>query len=922
VTPDRWHTVKEALASVLAFPSHEREAHLRVLRTEDAELAREVESLLAHDTEEAFLEQPALPPPPGPLGTVFGPYRVQSTLGAGGMGVVYLARDAILDRPVALKFLSSDLEQQDEARRRFLREAKAAAALDHPYICKIYQTGEHDGRPFIAMEYVRGETLRHRLDTGPLPLKDALWITQEVTEALETAHAAQIVHRDLKPSNIMLTTDGHVKVLDFGLAKRGDAGAGDYARTASALTETGTVRGTVAYMSPEQVRGEDVDSRSDLFSLGVVLYECLSGRSPFVAGSALETASQVLHHTPPPLRSARPEIPPALDHIAQCLLTKAAYERCPSAADLRRDLGRVRELVERGHGAVDLPALDPGTAVVRPVFGRRALLASLATAALLAAGVAWWWQDRGSATAPGGPLSVAVLPFANLGGDAESDHLAAGIPRALAARLQRAGLRVIPWETSSRFRDPSNPKDIARTLQVSTLLTGGFEHTSQGGLKVHASLVDATGFLAWSDDIDSAAGDLFEIQTRIASGVATTLLHELTGEAAIVLAQPESSSEEAYDLYLQGADYLNDADEEGTGLAFDYFSHALELDADLVEAHVGIGAVHLERYWSGWGGGAGNLVEAARSFDAALKRDPKDMRAARGRMLIEFYRGHGEEALRLAQETARTGGGDIEALLARAEAYAINGPSDLAGPLLDRVLTLDPGNQAAAWLRTIASFRIDRFKETAAAADDYLRRFGDDSFIAVLGADGLERIGDADGARERYDHIVERLMRPTIEPGTTTSYDMLALLAAGVFHGGQGAPDRAQALWRRGLQLTRAALTRDANSAGMQIFLATFLGCLGDRVAFLTETERALELLGPENPNPWELSYLTAGYAQLGDVDGAIRVLRRVLGQGRLTGGAWMTVVAPSLRGSPALNEVLREHDAENDRRRRRYGVS
>jgi TolB-like protein/predicted Ser/Thr protein kinase len=920
VTPERWQVVKDALAGALACASTERETYLVALRARDAALAHEVESLLAHDAEDSFLDQPAVASPHSE-NAAFGSYRLQSSLGEGGMGVVYLAQDTILERPVALKFLSHALEQQDDARRRFLREAKAAAALDHPYICKIYQTGELEGRPFIAMEYVRGETLRHRLDTAPLPLRDVLWIALEVTEALETAHAALIVHRDLKPSNIMLTADGHVKVLDFGLAKRVGPEAAEYAKTRSELTETGTVQGTVAYMSPEQVRGQEVDFRSDLFSLGVVLYECLAGRNPFVAGSSLETASQILHHVPPPLRLTHTQLPAALDEIVRRLLAKTVDQRYDSAVDLRRDLVRVRDLVERGQVDVAAPAAGvPGAAAEplrRVAFSRRAVLSSAAAAALVVAGGVWWIGAQKPASRE--PMSVAVMPFANVSSDAGNDYLAAGIPREVTKRLGRAGARVIPWETALRFGDTANPVEVARALRVDSVVKGSLQ-TVGGRLLVNVSLVDgATGFLSWQDELEFE--DLFEAQTRIARGVALKLGHELTGETAATLARPESSSGDAYDLYLQGAAHLNDGGKESTDIAFGFFTKALQLDPNLVETHVGLGAVYLERYWSGWGGGAGNLDLAAKAFDDALERDPKDMRARRGKMLIAFYRGRGDEALRLAQEAARVGGGDIETLLARAEAFVLNGPSDLAGPLLERVLALDPGNQAAAWLRTIMFHRTDRFTETAAAAADYTRRFGEDSFVAVLGASALERLGDLAGARERYVHVVERLMQPSIEPGTATAYDLVALLAAGVLDHRTGNRERALELWRRGLQLTRDALAVDADGVGLQVFRATFLGYLGDR-AFSKEAAAALASLDAAGLNPWELIYLAGGYAQLGEVKSAIGVLRSVIARGRLPGRAWLTVVAPSLRSTPELNEVLRAHDAEEERRRRRYGAS
>ena len=926
VTPDRWQQVKEALSAALARTSDDRHAYLTSLRARDPDLAREVESLLAHDADATFLEQPAFPIAMLPPGTMFGPYLLQSPLGEGGMGTVYLALDRTLERPVALKFLSRALEQQDDARRRFLREAKAAAALDHPYICKIYQTGEWEGRPFIAMEYIRGETLRDRLDSAALALEDVLRITLEVTEALETAHRAQIVHRDLKPSNIMLTADGHVKVLDFGLAKRLDAEE-EYGRTASVLTETGTVRGTVAYMSPEQVRGREVDLRSDLFSLGVVLYESLAGRNPFLAGSALETGSEILHHHPARLTTIGGGVPPALDTIVHRLLAKAPADRYDSASDLRRDLTGVRELVARPGVAALAPDVSTHHPVEKPsravALGRRTFLASLAAATGLVGAATWWFKGRPAGSAARDSLSVVVMEFLNISGDADNDYLSSGIARAVTTRLQRAGLRVIPWETARRFDGSTNPVEVARALQVNRVLTGSFQ-TARGRVLVNVSLVDgATGFLSWSDEF--AFDDLFEIQTRIAQGVATTLGHRVAGETAATLARPESSSSDAYDFYLQGAAYLQEGSRESSQIAFDFFRRAVEIDPNLGEAQVGLGAVYLERDWNGWGGGVGNLALAAKSFAAALQRDPKDMRARRGQILIEgFYLGRVDAALQRAEQAARFGGEDVETLLARSEAYAFNGPRGLALPLIERVMALDPGNQTAAWLRPIAFYYSDRLKETVAAAADYTNRFGDDTWIAILAASALELMGDLDSARERFDRAVERVMQPTLEPTSATAYELIALVAAGVFHYTRTSRrDRAQELWRRGLQLTGEALTIDRDSVTLRIFRATFLGFIGDRAVFEMETASVLAVIEAEDLNPFSLMCLAGAYAHLGDTTGAFRLFHRSLDRGRVFGGeAGVTMVAPSLRNTPGMNELLRAYKSEEDRRRRRYSAS
>ena len=899
MTPERWAVVKQALVEALTRAPQERAAYLEAITVTDPELRQEVEGLLAHHADEDFVEQRAMPvvAVPGSAlrpGATFGPYEIQSQLGEGGMGLVFLAQDRALDRPVALKFLSARLQQPDEARRRFLREAKAAAALDHPYICKIYQTGEEDGRPFIAMEYVRGETLRSRLDASPMPLKDILRLGIEVAEALESAHAARIVHRDLKPSNIMLTTGGHVKVLDFGLAKRIGEEVGVYAETRAELTETGTVHGTVAYMSPEQVRGQEVDVRSDIFSLGVVLYESLTGKNPFKAGSLLETASQVLHHMPPTLGLTRNDVPALLEHVVHTMLAKAPEHRYQSAHDLGTELARVRDLIDRGDGDVE------GTARLVPtrwwLTVRRRTIAALAAMAVTIAGAGVWWSRRapGGAAANKGPLSVAVMPFANVSGDPQNAYLANGITQAVTTRLHRAGLRVIPWETARRFRDASNPMEVARTLSVDSVLSGSFQ-TNHDRLLVTVSLVEgATGFLMWTDELEDSFDGIFQVLARIAQGVATNLGHELTGDAVARLAK---------------------IDRESTDLGYDFFTRAVEIDPNLTQAHVGLGAVYLERFWNGWGGGVGNLGLAEKSFKTVLQRDAADMRARRGLTLIEFYRGRGESGLQFARDAARLDANDVETLLARAAAYA-NGLEELQAQLLERVLALDPGNEYAAWGLPVAFFNTDRFEEAVKGADEYGRRFGHEPFVSALAANALERRGNLGGARDHYDRVTEPLMESSAKPGSPTSHDLTALFYAGAFHSRHGQRDRAQALWQAGLRLTGNALANDPESIGLRLFQASFLGVLGHRVAFEREEAAALALAKAADVNPWELIHLASAHASFGNSGRALEILRNALRSGRLYSPAWLTMAAPTLQSS---EQLLREFDVEEQRLRRQY---
>ena len=281
------------------------------------------------------------------LGRTISHYRIEASLGKGGMGEVYLAQDTTLDRKVALKFLAEALQQDTNARLRFLREAKAAASLDHPYICKIYAVGEEKEKSFIAMEYVQGATLKDSLAKGPVKLKEALKTAVEIAEALEEAHKKKIVHRDIKPSNIMLTGTGHVKMMDFGLAKYLPASEDEEQEQTTDLTQEGSALGTVPYMSPEQVRGQPVDTRSDIFSFGVLLYELLTGVNPFRKGTTMDTAQAIINETAPPLARYRHEIPELLQHVVRKMLNKEAERRYQLIHEVRIDLEDLSKMIER-----------------------------------------------------------------------------------------------------------------------------------------------------------------------------------------------------------------------------------------------------------------------------------------------------------------------------------------------------------------------------------------------------------------------------------------------------------------------------------------------------------------------------------------------------------------------------------------------
>ena len=481
------------------------------------------------------------------IGREFSHYKVTGTVGAGGMGVVYTAEDVRLQRPVALKFLADALASDAVALARFQREARTASSLNHPHICTIYEVDTVDGRPFIAMELLTGETLKDRLRMGALSADEALTIAAQVADALDVAHDAGIVHRDVTPANIFLTSRGHVKVVDFGLAKRIDAGGTE--DTAAGVTGELLV-GTTLYMSPEQVLSQPLDRRSDLFSLGAALFEMLTHTRAFAAESSFEILNRVLHHDVlwPPQIAAK--LPVGVTSIVDKLLQKDRQNRYQSARELKIDIDRV------------LHAHDPISATV----------------------------DRAAAGVP----SIAVLPFRNLGPDTDAEYLCDGLAEELQAAIAKLSrVRVASRTSAASFKGKEvDAVEIGERLQVSTLLEGSVRKAGTK-LRVAAQLTDAVkGYQRWSERFDRTLDDVFAIQDEIAQAIVNKLELTFGGGDGEPIIKRYTANTEAYHLYLRGRYEWAHRYQGGLMKAIEAFEHAIRLDPDYAPAHAGLADVY------------------------------------------------------------------------------------------------------------------------------------------------------------------------------------------------------------------------------------------------------------------------------------------------------------------------------------------
>lgn len=546
-------------------------------------------------------------------GTRLAHYRILEKLGAGGMGEVYRAHDEQLDREVAIKVLPADSFADAMARARLLREARAAAALNHPAICTIHEVGEADGQSYIAMELVDGRPLSDKVREGALPLDEVLRCGMQIADALAHAHARQVVHRDLKPANVIAGPDGRVKVLDFGLAKRirelEPTVATTETRDSGPLTDAGTVVGTLGYMAPEQLRGQPADTRSDIWALGVLLYEIATGSLPFTGQSRFELSSNILNAPPTPLRAGVP------------MTLRAVIDRCLEKQPARRyqSANEVRAAIE---------AIHAGTASYgRALAYRRPLLTATVAVVIVAVLAAAFGLDAIRTRLSGGSSRIdalAVLPLENLSGDASQDYLADGMTEVLSTDLARLGglQRVTARSSVVRFKGSrSSLADIARELGVDALITGAVQRSGDR-ISVTAQLLDpATGNQLWSNRYEHNLQDVLVLRNEIVSAIVREISAQLSPIEQERLASARPMNPEAFEAYLKGRFEWFKQTRESFDLAERHFQHALEKDPNYALAYAGLASVWFMRGDVGFGRPSETLPRAREFMDKAVALD-------------------------------------------------------------------------------------------------------------------------------------------------------------------------------------------------------------------------------------------------------------------------------------------------------------
>ena len=599
--PERWSTIEELFHSVCNVPESERDGYLHQACQGNESLRLEVASLLKHSAKrESLLERSAISIMAAAIaadevgtgaqlleGKTISHYRILERIGRGGMGVVYKAEDLRLGRYVALKLLPHVLASEPEARQRFEREARAASALNHPSICTVYEIDESEDLHLMAMELIEGETLQERIARSPLETPNVVDIAVEICSALEATHSVGIIHRDIKPSNILITPQGRAKLVDFGVAKRAclaselsAGGPTPVSVTAldSSLTNAGAALGTAAYMSPEQATGQEVDARSDLFSLGTVLYEMVTSKHPFPGNNVGEVLRAIRVQSPPTIKQINSTVPVELIRITTKALEKDRSQRYQTARAMRADLQNLRDCMKAR------------------VSRRNAVLGTTLCGVLLVmAGAAAWripreWVTGRPSNAALEMKSLAVLPLRNLTGDDSQEYFADGMTEALISNLaQLRSLRIISRDSVMGYKDKrKSSAEIAKELNVDALVTGSVVRSGDS-VSIKTQFITAPNWQPiWTRTYQRSVNDLPTLQNDVTQAITSEIQTELTAHERFQIAADQTVNPEAYELYLRGRYCWNKRTEDGYEKAIQFFQRAIAIQPDYAKAYAGL----------------------------------------------------------------------------------------------------------------------------------------------------------------------------------------------------------------------------------------------------------------------------------------------------------------------------------------------
>jgi serine/threonine protein kinase/tetratricopeptide (TPR) repeat protein len=784
------------------------------------------------------------------VGTTLGNYKILEKLGAGGQGTVYKAIDSKLGRTVVIKVLPEELVAKSANLKRFEREARLASALDHPNICTIFDLNEIDGVHFIAMQYIAGRNVRQLVNGKPLQLESALSIAIQVADALAVAHAQGIIHRDIKAGNVMVNNKGQVKILDFGLAKLQDD---DRARSSgihhTELTEVGIPYGTATYAAPEQARGDRVDSRADIFSTGVLLYEMLTGTWPFRGKTAVDVRHAVLNEEPEPLSTARPDpVPPRLQQVLDRALKKHPRDRYQQVSQLRDDLRAVvRDLSVASGTVTDNSGL--------PVAPRH-----LSQESPISRAFRWFKNVTGAESSAGSSgrtraasqstdshetpttlgdrerKSVAIMPFKNLGNDPETAFYEFSLADAVITELARVrSLVVRPSSVIVKYQGKQfDPADVGMELAVDAILTASFLRVAER-LRVTVQLLDVrTGEILWSERIDADASDIIGVQDTIVQHIVDGLRLELTPAEKGELKRGSTTDAAASEEYLRGRDCLgqfiyHSISRADLDAAISHFERASELDPDFALAHSALGSCYINRVLKGLGE-AKDHEKAEAEFNKALALDPTLLEARMQMIFIYLSRGQKKKARQEVMLLRNEYPNDVGVHFVRGVVARLDGEYERALRSFDRMVRLHPGERVVTSYNRARIFMYQqRYEEALQELDQGAELEPEHPMIQTFRARVLYYRGEVDAATRIMERVLER------HPKMDGVRPMLAICLSA-----QGKHELADQ------QLTARVKTAAAEDHDISYWLASAYLLQGRQVKALEWLERAISL-GNEN---------------------------------------------------------------------------
>ena len=923
--PGRWARITDIYHATITRPPEERASFVGQECHGDESLRKQVEAMVkSHERSGDFIESPAFTIAPELLievqtvdliGQSIGHYQIESLLGVGGMGQVYLARDERLGRKVALKLLPEHLTADERQLSRFKTEARSASALNHPNILTVYEIGAEGNRHFIATEFIEGITLRASLGCGRLNLHDALEIAVQVASALAAAHETGVVHRDMKPENIMLRPDGYVKVLDFGIAKlteqRPVPALDESGTTAVLQTRPGLVLGTARYMSPEQTRGQTVDARSDIWSLGVVIYEMIAGIPPFHGETPGDCIASILTTEPLPLSGLLPEVPLNLESILQKALRKNSDERYQTIKEMLTDLRNLK-------GELEAEASSPQTkaraeSIVSKIKRhKRGVLLTLAAAILAAAAFAYSFYFVAPAPSPN-EKSIAVLPFENLSEEKSNAYFADGIQDEILTRLSKiADLKVISRTSTQRYKNTSqNLSQIANQLGVANLLEGSVQKTNDQ-VRINVQLIRAANDShLWAETFDRRLTDIFSVESEVAKAIADQLRAKLTGREEQAIAARPTDNPKAYDAYLRGLAYtLKTGNSPGNSLgAQKYLREAVRLDPKFALGWA------LLSYVDAFGYRALTLQptvalceESRQAADTALTLQPSLGEAlhAKGYYHYACLKDY-DTAVRYFEQARQFLPNSSQVPESLAYVARRRGEWDRSESYFNEAERLDPRNVSLLTLHAQSYMILRRFPEALQKSDQVLDITPDDVDTLAIKANVAQAEGDLPRAaallaplHPNADHptaletqvyqailerrpaqIIARLKEILAKPDPALGfYNGELRFWLGWAQQVAGEQAAAQESWRQARTELEEFLTEQPENYVLIGDLALINMGLGDKAAALALSEQAMATIPIEKdalagPEPIEILARVA--AQTGESDRAIAALEKLL---------------------------------------------